>query len=93
MQLYTFILEFRGGTYIPQFRGDSPDTAIRRWVEELDSTPIAHLDKDLLKLEYEEKERDRIEPAAIDSVKNVWCQTFLLEEHLALLNIIKTDEN
>ncbi|GEM_PF-4409364 len=29
--LFTFILEFRGGTYVSQYRGRSPRQALRTW--------------------------------------------------------------
>lgn len=93
MQLYTFILNFRGGTYISQFRGDDLVSVVRNWIEELDTTDIAHLGEDDLRLANENWDWDEDEITPINGVKNVWCHTFLIEDHedhLALLNIIKT---
>lgn len=61
MQLYTFILNFRGGTYISQFRGDDLVSVVRNWIEELDTTNIAHLGEDDLRLANENWDWDEDE--------------------------------
>ena len=45
MPLYTFILDYRGGTYISQVRAPNYKMAPRVWAEKLDLTAIAKLEK------------------------------------------------
>ena len=89
MQLYTFILEYRGGTYISQFEGETVEAATHAWACELDTAPIAHFHKKHLRIAREQLDEDGL--VEVDSVKNVWCRTFSIQKHLGLLNIIQTD--
>ena len=91
MRLYTFILDFRGGTYISQFKGINVETAMLNWAYELDTKPIAHLRKKHMKKIRKNLGEDIL--VEITGTKNVWCHSFLLGKHLALLNIVGTSVN
>lgn len=91
MQLYTFILDFRGGPYISQFKGETPKAATYKWAKKLKTKGIPHLNKKGMKSIIEDLDEDEL--VAIDTVKNVWCHSFLVKNHLALLNIITTSED
>ena len=89
MPLYTFVLEFRGGTYISQFEGATAQDAAKFWATKLKTKEIAYFRKKHRKLLLARLRENS--PVELDSVKNVWCETFLIGKHLALLNIIQTD--
>lgn len=80
---YTFIAEYREGTYISQCISKDLQEAIRIWV--LDKSKI-FLDntryKKLTKIYQEEQ------PTKIEGVSNVWCCYYLLNRSSILLNII-----
>jgi len=85
--LYTFVIEFLGGTYVHQARGESPERALRAWLRlsgenEVEWTTYrpelmrALLDK----------------PAVpIEGCQNVWCMSGMAGEHLFLIHIIGSE--
>lgn len=40
MNKYTFIAEYRGGTYISQFKAKDVDLALIEWAKNLNSRPL-----------------------------------------------------
>lgn len=87
MKKYTFVCEFKKGTYISQYKSDNLRGALVIWSENLDINF------------YQEKDKERIisevksinnEPIAIKGIDNVWCMTCLIKKSLLLLNIIET---
>ena len=89
MPLYTFVLEFRGGTYISQFEGETAHDAALVWANNLKTREIAHLRKKHKKLLLAELNENSL--VKLSGVKNVWCDSFLIGKHLALLNIVQTN--
>jgi hypothetical protein len=87
-KLYTCILDFKGGTYITQVNVPAIDQALSAWVETVDTTKIEGLTTSMKKQLMSEIAVEK--PSMIEGVKNVWCTTFLLEENLALVNLIET---
>jgi hypothetical protein len=83
---YTFILEFRGGTYVSQYRARSVSTALLRW-SATEKQNLKSLDpaasRFLTKLES-------AEPVLLSGLRNVWCVTGYMPSTLALLHIVKT---
>ena len=87
MALYTFIMDFDGGTYISQVSGSGIAEAKKKWggrrfTEIPRLTPTA---------------RDEIRSGmsngsavALEGLKNAWCTSFTLRNKLALVNIVKT---
>ncbi len=86
---YTFILEFRGGTYIKQLSGRNLNIAIRSWAKELIHDNIKYLGPQGLMSIL--KRIKTIEPLALDEMVNVWFIYFPIKNGNAFLNIIKTD--
>ncbi len=91
LNLYTFILEFLGGTFIYQIKGVSPEDAMLNWVNKLNLEEIGAKDytvKDIINdIKLLEKK-----PNNIEDVKNVWCIGFEINDEYALTHIIKTSE-
>jgi hypothetical protein len=91
MALFTFVLEYAGGTYISQYRGRTPREALRRWCkgEEQEMTgqwAPATVDELFTNISCES-------PTPLDGAMNAWCVSTLAANKLALLNIVKTHAN
>lgn len=87
-QLFTFILEFRGGTYISQYRGRGPREAFQRWLagQAVDLAgywhprTVNHLFQNLA----------AEVPVSIKGVVGVWCVMGSVPRSVALLNIVRS---
>ncbi|GHV19607.1 hypothetical protein FACS1894169_16260 [Bacteroidia bacterium] len=87
MKKYTFIAEYRGGTYISQYVEENLLNSLKKWGEYLDSS--IYLKEDIMQLRQEIK-MDEYAPAPVKTIENVWCCSFLSGESFLLLNIIET---
>jgi len=87
MKKYTFIAEYRGGTYISQYVTLSIENALVEWVNNLDSKYFSHHKKKLLRKEIVDVD---FPPLPIDGVDKVWCGCYLSGKYFLLLNIIET---
>lgn len=87
--LFTFVIEFDDQMYFSQVRDVSVESAMKKWIKNLDlkifGTKSTTNESLLSEIEYV-KER----PVPIDGVKNVWCIGFKLDDKMALTHIIKT---
>ena len=87
MALFTFVLEFAGGTYASQLRARSARRAVTLYRSELvrnkavSSLSVRRRLSDALSAER---------PVALDSVRNVWCCSTSVGKKFALLNIVAT---
>lgn len=88
MPLYTFILDFAGGTYISQVNAPSPTSASVKWASELDTSELKGIGaKNKESLENQMKEE---QPHPLDGLLNTWCVAARLRGGLALINIVQT---
>jgi hypothetical protein len=89
MPLYTFFLEYTGGTYISQVSARSSALAMEIWAGKLIEMKVpglgARLKKDLVEKILGEP------PTALDGLKNIWCSSALVRGHLALVHFTQTD--
>jgi hypothetical protein len=88
MALYTFIAEYRGGTYIQQLRGDNPADAFRKyaananWVAKTQRTGF-----------FKALSEDCSLPLTqIERTEGVWCVTQTFRGMLLMINIVETSE-
>ena len=89
MALYTLILDWDGGTYVHQTRGQSVHRAVGRWAEQLDVGLIPGMDVAAREqLVSAIREDDAV---ALDGLTNVWCCSALLHGKLALVHAVRTD--
>lgn len=91
MRLFTFIMEFRGGTYINQVEADSLEDAILLWPASLTIQEIKHFgekSREALKLKLADADET---PILLDGLTNCWCHAFSLPTGFALVNIVQTD--
>lgn len=84
--LYTIILDYKGGTYISQVTADSPEAAVNSWVTAANEQDLAHWN--LTRKELAELSEDRM--ISIDGCQNVWCASGSAKSGLMLLNIVAT---
>jgi hypothetical protein len=88
MHLYTFIMEFKGGTYISQVKATSPQLACMKWANHLKVSEVHGLGQTghlaLIKEMQEE------EPIKIQDAKGAWCISARIRGHLALVNLVRT---
>ena len=90
MKKYTFIVEYRGGTYISQFVALDMNTALLMWVNNLDKRYFSIHKKQMLQKEISDIDFFSV---PIEGVDNVWCQSYLSGKYFLLLNIIETVKN
>jgi hypothetical protein len=87
MPLFTFILEFDGGTHISQFRAASVVRAVHEYGGQLLS------DKAVAKMPVRRRLSAAFSaenPVAIKGVRNVWCCSASIGKKLAILNVVAT---
>lgn len=88
MDIYTFIMEFRGGTYISQVKENDVNTAMILWSKSLQLTQVKFLGrKGILELQDEIKSES---PTRIGDVDNVWFFCLRIKSGLLMVNVIKT---
>lgn len=76
MKKFTFIAEFKNGTYISQYKADNLDVQFFT---------------NKVKTKIQEKVRDSFySPVSIEEVDNVWCSSYVIFRSLLLLNIVET---
>ncbi|MFN2597187.1 MAG: hypothetical protein ABR563_08390 [Pyrinomonadaceae bacterium] len=88
MPLYTFIMEYAGGTHVSQVRASSPKSACVKWARELDVSQVEGLGVKSKQSLIDQMETES--PAALDGMLNAWCTTALLRGELALINLVRT---
>lgn len=90
MGTYTFIVEFKGGTYISQHRAADLMTAFYEWADYFSKEP--YVSKMQGKQLLEDVKNEDFYPSEISEVINVWCWTSVIWGKFILLNIVKTVE-
>ncbi len=86
--LYTFVLDFKGGTYLSQVTAANFNDAPMNWARELKSDQIAGAVND-----FRNKIISQISdepPVEIVGLSNTWCLTFQIDERLAIVHFIET---
>ena len=91
MALYTFVMEYLGGTYMAQVRARSVAQACVKWARSLEVAEIHGLGPrghEELVAQMTERIDDLV---PLDGLENAWCHGALLRGRSALINIIQTD--
>lgn len=84
---YTFILEYKGGTYISQTNNSGLIRACKDWLYNLNIESISGLEKKVLKSEVLDIDNP---PVLLEGLINVWCISGEINQNFFLINIIKT---
>jgi len=87
MKKYTFITEYKGGTYISQYSAFDINQALLLWANGLEKKYFTAHKK--LKI-IEELKYEYLHPVKIKTLENVWCASFLSGKYFLLLNIVET---
>jgi hypothetical protein len=89
MSLYTFIMEYAGGTYISQAKASSPKLACVKWAQSLDVSQMSGLGGKSKESLIEQMKDES--PTPIDGVLNTWCASALIRGDLVLVNFVLTE--
>ena len=88
MGTYTFIVQYKGGTYIEQIKSNTLLRAFRQWVEIFSFSEYISEEGGLI---IREKSKDSyIRPYPTDEIPNVWLWSCLISRDKLVLHIIKT---
>ena len=90
---FTFIVEFRGGTYCSQIESDSVISALPKWIDKLksDKSEIKYLgDKVLDRIENAISEESN-RPIKLKGLKNVWFTMLTSNQGTFSINIVQTE--
>lgn len=89
MYLFTFITEYKGGTYIIQVKARQVEEAAQKWADEMLSETIPGLDGEAFSLAFQER-MNEFKPAKIDDTKNVWYMHFFSGRNRMEVNVVNT---
>jgi len=90
-RLFTFIMDWNEGTYISQSYGINVTKATEYWVKHLDCHILETSD---CKLElFTNNILEELTPIPIKENQSVWCISEFLEDKLAIVNIVETQES
>ncbi|ACL03184.1 conserved hypothetical protein [Desulfatibacillum aliphaticivorans] len=86
--LYTFLLDFKGGTYISQVWARSPQESLFGWIKGEKYSVVQELAgiKSTDFKNYFGSENC----VPVDQLESVWCVSFLAEDDLGIINIVGT---
>jgi hypothetical protein len=90
LNLYTFVLDYRGGTYISQVRAETAQEACNTWAKNLNTSEIKHLGIKSKNLLIDDLQEDYNQLVPLAGLQNAWCTSATIRNHTALINIIET---
>lgn len=89
---FTFIADFRGGTYCTQVQAENINKSVLAWTEKLklEKKEIQYLgDKVIEELRRDSTDKDN-QPTPLTGLKNVWCALYTTSQGKISVNIIQT---
>ena len=91
MPLYTFIMEYAGGSYVSQTKAASPKSACVKWAQQLNVSAVEGLGQ-RSKSELIKEMREGT-PTPIRNTLNTWCTTALIRGKVAIITVIHTEDS
>lgn len=91
MPTYTFIMEFRGGTYISQVSAENIEQGLVNWCNDLKIDEIKFFGKKTKENIRAVLEEEYNTPTPLESVANVWHFSIRIKVGFLFINIVKTD--
>lgn len=89
--LYTFVVEFEGGTYCSQFYEECETGALKLWLTNLYSKKL-EIEFDIKCCENLNSLLINVEmPSVLDGLKNAWFSYLNLNSNEFYINIVKTE--
>ncbi|HEY2659279.1 MAG TPA: hypothetical protein VGI79_06120 [Caulobacteraceae bacterium] len=87
--LYTFICDFHGATYVSQVRAEGVSAAVREWARRIKADkPIPRSSAFVASSVLKDLAKDP--PTPLDGLEGVWCFTAFVSGDLLLGNIIRS---
>jgi hypothetical protein len=91
MPNFTFIANYRGGTYLFQTAADELAAACRVWKQEIISgNYVTHLDSEAFAKAFEVYSEE-FPPGPVNEMTNVWDFELLVKRHTFEVYIVQTD--
>lgn len=92
MALFTFVTDYRGGTYIRQVQANNLRKACEIWADAIVQNDNIYGLKLSKFLKAAAAELAEFSPTPIEGATNVWCFSLAIGKKLMLVNIIKTEK-
>ena len=91
MEKFTFITEYKKGTYIRQIMSTTLDLAIAIWIEYvLSNSNLLGMNEQESLIYASEMRKDFNAPSVVNDVDNVWCIYLKIGRYTFLTNIVIT---
>lgn len=90
---FTFIVNFRGGTYCTQVHATDVVKSVLKWIEQItkEQDQIQYLgDKTIEQLRKEAGNKDN-EIVPLNKLKNIWYTSYTTKQGSFHINIVQTD--
>ncbi len=91
MPFYTFILDYKGGTYVSQVESSSNKTACFNWAKGLNISEIYGFGKSGKEKLIEQMKTET--PTLLNGLINVWFVSALISGELASINFVQTENS
>lgn len=88
MKLYTFIFEYKGGTYISQFEAKDIKAAYQLWCDNLNYKIITGMNK--AKYKKILAQTSDVSFSLMFDCKNIWCAHFIYKGFMTIVLTEKT---
>jgi hypothetical protein len=88
--LYTFIMEFRGGTYVSQVESKSMNDACNKWANNIDVSAIKYFNEAIRKKLLLEITNEEDKPSKLKGLRNIFYAGVILGRHIAHISIVLT---
>jgi len=88
MQIFTFLMDFEGGTYVSQHAAVDLKLAVQAWVGAIDLASIEGIG--IGDRQEFAKQMSKSGTTPLSGMNNVWCIDGILSDRLALVHIVKT---
>jgi len=91
--LYTFFMDYRGGTYITQVEAPNRKKAMLAWAENIDYKQIKYMGEKSKQAVKQQIEEGYDEETPVEGLKFVYCFLAKINHHIAIVDIIETQNN
>lgn len=96
MPFFTFIVDYRGGTYVSQVTAPDVEAAVLAWAAQLEIEAIPGLKpKHKTKLERQLAQDFAVDdrPVRLDGLDNAWFTSILVRNKCMYINIVQTERS
>ena len=87
-ELFTLVVDIRGGTYLHQCTAPNVRMAVSSWARTFEPSTVEGLDEAGFRELTGGVQND--EPTRVEGLDSVWCLSALVGDDLAIVNVIQT---